>query len=93
MKPPTDAELTRLADRFNRTRIESGDEMGDPLALGKAYVVGGEYVGPEEMVRRVIRRCLELTVELRVRIEDTKPTPPTPGAEWNQGYDESDEEG
>jgi hypothetical protein len=65
MKPPTDSELRRLMDRFNKSYIESGHEMADPLALGKTYVVGGEYVGPEEMVRRVIRRCLELTVELR----------------------------
>jgi hypothetical protein len=69
MKPPTDSELRRLAERFSRSRIDCGLEMEVPLAEDKNYVVGGEYVKPEEMVRRVIRRCLELTVELR---EDTK---------------------
>jgi len=90
MKPPTDSELMRLSDRFSRSRIDSGYEMDAPLAADKNYVVGGEYVKPEEMVRRVVRRCLELTVELRVHIEDARPKP---GMEWNQGYDESDEEG
>lgn len=90
MKPPTDSELRRLAERFDRSRIHSGLEMEVPLAEDKNYVVGGEYVKPEEMVRRVIRRCLELTTEMRVQIEDARPRP---GMEWNQGYDESDEEG
>ena len=71
MKPPTIDELRRIRNRFDEDRIDHGEEMADPLGLGKTYVVGGDYVQAEELVRRLVRRCLEL--ESFVQGEVTKP--------------------
>jgi hypothetical protein len=60
MKPPAIYELRRIAGRFDRFLIEGGYELPEPLSLERHYLIGGETVKAEELVRRLARRCLEL---------------------------------
>lgn len=60
MKPPTVEELNRIKNRLDPVLIRSGHEMQNPLAADKNYMIGGVYVKAEELVRRLVRRCLEL---------------------------------
>jgi hypothetical protein len=60
MKPPTIDELRRIAGRFDPFLIEGGYELHEPLALSRNYAIGGEHVKADELVRRLVRRCLEL---------------------------------
>jgi hypothetical protein len=64
MKPPIISELERIAERFEPPLIADGDPPLNPLAESQNYLVGGEWMKPEEMVRRLARRCLELTRHL-----------------------------
>lgn len=60
MKPPTIHELEHIRNRFDVRRIGRGEEMREPLDITKNYLLGGEWVKAEELVRRLVRRCLEL---------------------------------
>jgi hypothetical protein len=60
MKPPTVDELQRIRERFDLARIASGHELSCPMGPDTNYEIGGDYVKVEEMIRRLVRRCLEL---------------------------------
>lgn len=60
MKPPSLQELARLAQRLDESLIAKGLELSRPIDQDRVFLVGGEYVRAEGMVRRLVRRCLEL---------------------------------
>jgi hypothetical protein len=67
MKPPTTHEIDRIVARFDRDEIDCGREAKNPLEITRTYIIGGEYVKPEEMVRRLVRRVIELEKVLGLR--------------------------
>lgn len=61
-KPFTREELVRIRQRLDRKRIDEGFELPQPLAHDKNYLAGGDFVKPEEMVRRLVVALLSLRV-------------------------------
>ncbi len=67
MKAPCTWEIDRIRERLDPKRIERGQELQRPLSASCNYLVGGDYVMPEEMVVRLARRVAELEAALGYR--------------------------
>lgn len=63
MRAPTLDNLKRIKDRFDQKQIDAGFEMANPMGADKRYLIGGEWVEVEELLRRLVRRCVELERE------------------------------
>lgn len=58
MNKPSKHELTRIRERLDPTRIQAGFELERPLGSDKRWLVGGEHVSTDEMVRRLATALL-----------------------------------
>lgn len=63
MRAPTLFELNGIVGRFDQKAIDAGLEMQDPMSPKMNYLIGGEWVKVEELLRRLVRRCVELERE------------------------------